>query len=549
MVKKLIAFSVFVLLAVSVFSVGAAAQNDDSCLIGCQIIKFFQGFSEPKITGGAITSVSACGSLGVAGEVYTLTQDVSSAGTCFTISAGDVTLDCQGHTITFATDVADTVRSKSGVVISAPNANVKNCNIIQGSSVEWKHGIYLSSSSVANTLIENNYIETFGEFARGIVGFYDSGGTSIINNVVKTNGQVAAIALQIQKPNANIIGNEILALNSVGLYLSGAGGSYYHNILNNTVVGGYEAVSLRVTNDVHFEGNKFYSSNTPILISSGQNNVFVRNEIHGSSPGFFDGNCVNTYIYDNIINVTSLPGYGGSYAGGLNWNIAKQSGRNIVNGIFLGGNFWMNPTGTGYSEVCDDIDNDGICDVPYELRAGSDTDYFPLSYPPCSPDQDGDWYYIDGGACGPIDCNDNDPTINPGMTDVCDSVDNNCDGVVDSPYASYDCGVGECLTQSVCVDGVESCTPLPAGAENTNALCDDGLDNDCDGSIDFPDDVNSCSIGTGGGSTLELCSVAGDLNNDGSTSILDAIIAQKLGIGFSATTVGAGCERNIITLN
>lgn len=48
----------------------------------------------------ALTNVSACGTLSTAGETYQLTQDITSAGTCFTIGANNITLDCVGHSVT-----------------------------------------------------------------------------------------------------------------------------------------------------------------------------------------------------------------------------------------------------------------------------------------------------------------------------------------------------------------------------------------------------------------------------------------------------------------
>jgi YD repeat-containing protein len=58
----------------------------------------------------------------------------------------------------------------------------------------------------------------------------------------------------------------------------------------------------------------------------------------------------------------------------------------------------------------------------------------------CAPrtclDQDGDGYGVQGAsACGHdpavFDCNDADPRVRPGVADVCDGIDNNCDGRVD----------------------------------------------------------------------------------------------------------------------
>lgn len=41
------------------------------------------------------------------------------------------------------------------------------------------------------------------------------------------------------------------------------------------------------------------------------------------------------------------------------------------------------------------------------------------------------WRRLLYGATGGIDCDDNNASIHPGAVDVCDGVDNNCDGRID----------------------------------------------------------------------------------------------------------------------
>ena len=41
---------------------------------------------------------------------------------------------------------------------------------------------------------------------------------------------------------------------------------------------------------------------------------------------------------------------------------------------------------------------------------------------------------MDGYCLEVDDCNDNDPSINPGATEVCDGLDNDCDGAVDEGF-------------------------------------------------------------------------------------------------------------------
>lgn len=77
-------------------------------------------------------------------------------------------------------------------------------------------------------------------------------------------------------------------------------------------------------------------------------------------------------------------------------------------------------------------------------------------------DSDGDGYGLDA------DCNDNDASINPGASEICDSVDNNCNGQVDEIDGDGD-GVSDCT---------DNC-PLIANTDQLD-VDGDGLGDVCD---------------------------------------------------------------------
>ncbi len=95
----------------------------------------------------------------------------------------------------------------------------------------------------------------------------------------------------------------------------------------------------------------------------------------------------------------------------------------------------------------------------------------------------------DDGYCAnqsPVDCDDHDPQANPGASEVCDGVDNDCDGVVDEGCTTCTDVDGDSFCDDVDCDDYDA-SAFP-GAEE---ICD-SVDNDCDGFVD-EGDVCTCA--------------------------------------------------------
>lgn len=142
-----------------------------------------------------------------------------------------------------------------------------------------------------------------------------------------------------------------------------------------------------------------------------------------------------------------------------------------------------------------------------------------------------------------------DGAVGPG-TEVCNGVDDDCDGDVDEGFGTASCGVGVCArVVQTCQAGVaQTCTPGTPGAETCNAL-----DDDCDSDVDEDQPMLSCGVGecrrtlaSCAGGVSQTCTAGTPVAErcDGLDNDCDGAIDN----GFGNATCGVGiCLRTVAT--
>ncbi len=212
----------------------------------------------------------------------------------------------------------------------------------------------------------------------------------------------------------------------------------------------------------------------------------------------------------------------------------------------------------GQDNDCDDIKDGGLTFLPVwdDLDEDLYGDTFKEQKNGCeAADGNSGFYVIQNGdpddlmlelnvVSNSTDCNDANPNVNPGSIEVCDSVDNDCDGTIDNAIQGgakwFPDGDGDGFGAGI---GESACSPPTDASVAAGGDCDDfdpsinpgaeercdGIDNDCDGLLDR--EASDAPL------------LYEDLDNDGLGNPATAVRDCNPGPSYT-TAVGGDCDDN-----
>ena len=277
------------------------------------------------------TALSSCGDLTNSGTYY-LSSNLSSSGTCFFIDADNITLNLNGHTITYGTGggssatpalvLADDWYTSPGYNLARTGTTEKHGGfVVYGGSI-----IASSASGPRSTCIwvgQSNDVSpapvmhdltltTTAADASPIFGTISTSGWQIYNNNIKYGSNTTSSRYNLwgyaiwlgDQPNApgavadNIYNNTITAAPQGGIFVDHKN-AYIHN------------------NNIAF--NSFYANDYCVANLSGDGQNISSNTCHPASGRGIDVEAANATVASNVIVVTELPQdaeYGGCEGGG-----------------------------------------------------------------------------------------------------------------------------------------------------------------------------------------------------------------------------------------
>ncbi len=163
--------------------------------------------------------------------------------------------------------------------------------------------------------------------------------------------------------------------NGISLFSPGSGCVIKRNKILNYQAG----INLISAYSTSIENNTITENNVGIYVDgeNSNNTILANNIIFNTECGYKDLSTGNNKIYNNYFNNTENVLLMEDLEFSNIWAFDKTESQNIIDGPYIGGNYWATPEGDGFSQTHSDINGDGIAEEPFDLDEVN-SDYLPL---------------------------------------------------------------------------------------------------------------------------------------------------------------------------
>ena len=264
---------------------------------------------------------------------------------------------------------------QDGILLNSSDHNNLEGNVAYNNLLS---GINLTSSSW-NTLFNNTANNNLGNG----ISLNNSSNNSVLNNSAQFNHQNGIFLNQSSDGN-NITENRVCGNWWNGIAING---SDWNDLVNNTVCENRQnGIQLTNSNNTLLDHNTVRDNlGSGITLNSSYFNTIANNTVVNSGQyGIYYNGSGNNLVYNNWFNNNANVKLDGSNLGNR-WNISKSDPyTNIYGGPYLGGNYWAQPNGQGWSQITANR-SDGFTEFPFRIDQDN-IDELPLTnYTPKPP--------------------------------------------------------------------------------------------------------------------------------------------------------------------